>query len=120
MPLRSTLMRVGILTAGGALVALTATGPVAAGDRSRDGDTTSSVTRGRVTAVGGLRLHDAPTRGSRVIRVAPFGEIVSIFCKTPGETVDGNPLWYLLADGTWAWGAARFIDNIDRAPGWCK
>ncbi|MPY62510.1 SH3 domain-containing protein [Streptomyces spongiae] len=121
MSLRSNLMRVGILTAGGALVTLAASGPVSAGDRSGDGDSNStSVTKGRVTAVGGLRLRDAPTRDSRVVRVAPFGEIVSIFCKTPGETVDSNPLWYLLTDGTWAWGAARFIDNIDKTPRWCQ
>lgn len=118
MPLPSTLMRVGILTAAGALVALTATGTVAADDRSHDDN--PGVTKGRVTATDGLRLRDAPTRDSRVIRVAPFGEVVSISCKTPGETVDGNPLWYLLADGTWAWGAARFIDNIDKSPRWCS
>ncbi|MEU6274699.1 SH3 domain-containing protein [Streptomyces populi] len=75
--------------------------------------------RGRVTARGGLALRSAPTRGSQLIRVARQGEIVSIFCKTPGETVDGNPLWYLLTDGTWAWGAARYIDNIGPAPRWC-
>ncbi|WP_406838871.1 SH3 domain-containing protein [Streptomyces sp. AHU1] len=75
--------------------------------------------RGRVTARGGLALRSAPTRGSQLIRVARQGEVVSIFCKTPGETVDGNPLWYLLTDGTWAWGAARYIDNIGPAPRWC-
>jgi hypothetical protein len=75
--------------------------------------------QGRVTARGGLALRSAPTRGSQLIRVARQGEIVSIFCKTPGETVDGNPLWYLLTDGTWAWGAARYIDNIGPAPRWC-
>ncbi|GGX41424.1 SH3 domain-containing protein [Streptomyces fructofermentans] len=75
--------------------------------------------RGRVTAVGGLNLRDRPTRGSAVIGFAKQGEVVSIFCKTPGENVKGNPLWYLLADGTWAWGAARYIDNIGPAPRWC-
>ena len=74
---------------------------------------------GRITARGGLALHTAPSRGSRIIRTAGFGETVSIFCKTPGQRVDGNPLWYLLTDGTWAWGAARHIDNIGPAPRWC-
>lgn len=54
-----------------------------------------------------------------MIRVAHRGEIVSIFCKTAGQNVQGNPLWYLLTDGTWAWGAARYIDNIGAAPRWC-
>ncbi|MET8133441.1 SH3 domain-containing protein [Streptomyces sp. NPDC005251] len=75
--------------------------------------------QGRITARGGLALRSSPTRGSQLIRVARQGEIVSIFCKTPGQTVEGNPLWYLLTDGTWAWGAARFIDNIGPSPRWC-
>ncbi|MCT9144667.1 SH3 domain-containing protein [Streptomyces violarus] len=74
--------------------------------------------RGIVTA-DTLALRSAPNRGSRIIRFAHRGDIVKIFCKTPGQTVQGNPLWYLLADGTWAWGAARFIDNIGPAPRWC-
>ncbi|MFJ1971870.1 SH3 domain-containing protein [Streptomyces sp. NPDC087903] len=74
--------------------------------------------RGRVTA-STLALRAAPNRGGQVIRYAHRGEIVSIFCKTGGQNVDGNRLWYLLTDGTWAWGAARYIDNIGAAPRWC-
>ncbi|MEU4878873.1 SH3 domain-containing protein [Streptomyces althioticus] len=74
--------------------------------------------RGVVTAQK-LALRSAPNRGSQVIRYAHKGEVVSIFCKVPGDTVDGNPLWYLLTDGTWAWGPARHIDNIGPAPRWC-
>ncbi|MER7479967.1 SH3 domain-containing protein [Streptomyces sp. NPDC126510] len=74
--------------------------------------------RGVVTA-GTLALRSAPNRGSQIIRFAHRGDIVKIFCKTGGETVRGNPLWYLLTDGTWAWGAARYIDNIGPAPRWC-
>ncbi|NEA96417.1 SH3 domain-containing protein [Actinospica acidiphila] len=74
--------------------------------------------RGVVTAQK-LALRSAPNRGSQVIRYAHKGEVVSIFCKVPGDKVDGNPLWYLLTDGTWAWGPARYIDNIGPAPRWC-
>ncbi|NNN35046.1 SH3 domain-containing protein [Streptomyces sp. S3(2020)] len=74
--------------------------------------------KGVVTA-STLRLRSKPTTGSQVIRYAYQGEIVSIFCKTGGQNVDGNHLWYLLTDGTWAWGAARYIDNIGAAPRWC-
>jgi len=74
--------------------------------------------RGRVTAKT-LALRARPDRGGQIIRYAHRGEIVSIFCKTGGQNVDGNRLWYLLADGTWAWGAARYIDNIGSAPRWC-
>ncbi|MFA3874819.1 SH3 domain-containing protein [Streptomyces sp. MMCC 100] len=74
--------------------------------------------RGVVTA-DRLALRTSPSRGSDVIRYARRGEVVSIYCKTPGPKVQGNPLWYLLTDGTWAWGAARYIDNIGPAPRWC-
>ncbi|MFC8146570.1 SH3 domain-containing protein [Streptomyces paradoxus] len=76
--------------------------------------------KGVVTA-DRLALRSAPNRGSQIIRYAHRGDVVKIFCKTGGETVRGrgNPLWYLLTDGTWAWGAARYIDNIGPAPRWC-
>ncbi|CAL9548796.1 hypothetical protein SUDANB60_04377 [Streptomyces sp. enrichment culture] len=74
--------------------------------------------RGVVTAQK-LALRSAPQRGSQVIRYAHKGDVVSIFCKVPGDKVDGNPLWYLLTDGTWAWGPARYIDTIGPAPRWC-
>ncbi|MFG2683630.1 SH3 domain-containing protein [Streptomyces sp. NPDC048392] len=74
--------------------------------------------RGVVTA-DRLALRTSPTRGGEVIRYAHRGETVRIHCKTPGGRVRGNPLWYLLTDGTWAWGAARYIDNIGPAPRWC-
>ncbi|KAF2777583.1 MULTISPECIES: SH3 domain-containing protein [Streptomyces] len=74
--------------------------------------------RGVVTA-DRLALRTSPSRGADVIRYARRGEVVSIYCKTPGSKVKGNPLWYLLTDGTWAWGAARYIDNVGPAPRWC-
>ncbi|MFF6824266.1 SH3 domain-containing protein [Streptomyces longwoodensis] len=77
------------------------------------------LTRGVVTARDGLLLRSAPTRSSEVIRMARQGETVSIFCQTRGESVDGNRQWYLLTDGTWAWGAARYIHTFDREPRPC-
>jgi hypothetical protein len=75
--------------------------------------------KGRVVARGGLLLRDSPSRGSRVLRKEHYGAIVSIYCKTRGDHVEGNPLWYLLTDGTWAWGAAHYIDNIGKVPHYC-
>ncbi|GGX84160.1 SH3 domain-containing protein [Streptomyces anandii] len=75
--------------------------------------------RGRVVARGGLALHTRPDRGSRVLRIARPGEIVWIYCRTLGGNVLGNPVWYLLADGTWTWGSARFIQSIGPTPRWC-
>ncbi|GAP51593.1 SH3 domain-containing protein [Streptomyces azureus] len=134
MSLRS---RLSIATAAGLLAAAAAVTPAAAthddGDPSggngnhhdqndpsggNGNDHDPRLYEGVVTA-NTLALRSAPNRGSQIIRHAHKGDIVSIYCKTGGETVDGNPLWYLLTDGTWAWGAARYIDNIGPAPRWC-
>ncbi|MDQ0959171.1 hypothetical protein QFZ66_003049 [Streptomyces sp. B4I13] len=74
--------------------------------------------RGRVTA-SELLLRSAPTRASQVIRVVHRGDIVSIFCRTSGQDVQGNAQWYLLTDGTWAWGSARYIETIGAPPRRC-
>ncbi|MFI1416223.1 SH3 domain-containing protein [Streptomyces sp. NPDC020707] len=124
MSLRTAFIRLGITVAGGALAAGAAASPALAGDDRDDhhgshDNSHSRYYKGRISAPGGLNLRDKPTRGSAVIGFAEYGEVVSIFCKTPGESIQGNPLWYLLADGTWAWGAARYIDNIGASPRWC-
>ncbi|MEV5017074.1 SH3 domain-containing protein [Streptomyces sp. NPDC053780] len=123
--------------AAGALAAAVAVTPAAANDGWSGGDSSSSTTgrsdgdwgggdgrreQGRyrgVVTTDRLPLLTSPSRGSEVIRYARRGETVRIHCKAPGNRVRGNPLWYLLTDGTWAWGAARYIDNIGPAPRWC-
>ncbi|MEU2404541.1 SH3 domain-containing protein [Streptomyces rubiginosohelvolus] len=75
--------------------------------------------KGRVIAKPYLLLRDKPTRSSRVVGSVKYGSYVNIFCKTKGDNVDGNNRWYLLTDGTWAWGSARYIENIGTAPKWC-
>jgi hypothetical protein len=71
---------------------------------------TASRSSGEVTARTGLILRSAPTRGGAVVRVAPYGEVVKIFCRAEGQSVSGNRQWYLLVDGTWARGSARYIE----------
>ncbi|WP_369214487.1 SH3 domain-containing protein [Streptomyces flavofungini] len=117
MSLRTTATRLGIAAAGAALTALTVTGPAAALDGTTDSK--APVYKGRVTAKSGLLLRSAPNRGSRVIRTVPHGKVVTIYCKTRGSRVGNSNLWYLLTDGTWAWGSANYIANIGRAPRWC-
>ncbi|WP_055597972.1 SH3 domain-containing protein, partial [Streptomyces hirsutus] len=75
--------------------------------------------RGVITAPS-LALRTSPDRDARVIRYVRKGDVVSLYCKVGGDNVQGNPLWYLVTDGrTWAWGAARHINNIGPAPRWC-
>ncbi|GAA3492103.1 MULTISPECIES: SH3 domain-containing protein [Streptomyces] len=77
-------------------------------------------TEGRVVARSGLKLRDKPTRSSRIIRTEPYGATVHIFCRTTGDHVEGNDHWYLLTDGTWAWGSARYIvPKGGHSPRWC-
>ena len=140
MSLRSVFARVGIVAAGGALVTSAAVTPALADDGwggSGDQSAASSqqheessesghggrhedsrLARGIVTA-SELNLRSAPNRCGQVIRVAHRGERVSIFCKAPGQPVQGNHVWYLLTDGTWAWGSARYIKTIGTPPRWC-
>lgn len=113
MSRRSPLALFGLCLATGAVAALAAAGPATA-EESVHNDY-----KGRVTAKSGLLLRDKPTRSSRVIGLARYGSIVHIFCKTRGGNVEGNNRWYLLTDGTWAWGSAQYIDNIGPSPRWC-
>jgi uncharacterized protein YgiM (DUF1202 family) len=115
MSLRS---RFSISVAAGAILTAVAVTPAVANDDWGHHHNNPHLYKGVVTA-STLNLRSAPNRGSQIIRTAHKGEVVSIFCKTGGETVKGNPLWYLLTDGTWAWGAARYIDNIGASPRWC-
>ncbi|MFE9397175.1 SH3 domain-containing protein [Streptomyces flavidovirens] len=125
MPLlpRSPLSRLGLYVAAGAVAALTAAGPASAAVDPENPPAapaeSSHSYKGRVIAKSGLLLRDKPTRASRVIGKKHYGAIVHIFCKTRGGNVHGNDRWYLLTDGTWAWGSAHYIANIGAAPRWC-
>ncbi|MGW0496603.1 SH3 domain-containing protein [Streptomyces sp. NPDC003007] len=129
----SLRFRICIAAAAGLLAAAAAVTPAAAYDdwdpsggngnshhdpSGGNGQHDPSLHKGVVTA-DTLALRSAPNRGSQIIRYAHRGDVVRIYCKTGGETVQGNPLWYLLTDGTWAWGAARYIDTIGPAPRRC-
>ncbi|WP_406219921.1 SH3 domain-containing protein [Streptomyces canus] len=137
MSLRS---RLSIAVAAGALAVTALATPAVAGDdpddprddwgqnqtqdqtqnqnQNQDQNHNPRLSRGVVTA-SSLALRSAPNRGGQIIRWADRGEVVSIFCKTNGQSVQGNRQWYLLTDGTWAWGSARYIRTIGTAPRWC-
>ncbi|MEU1623948.1 hypothetical protein ABZ746_01085 [Streptomyces sp. NPDC020096] len=36
-----------------------------------------------------------------------------------GESINGNPRWYLMADGKYGWSSSRYIRDIGRTPRWC-
>ncbi|WP_326664362.1 SH3 domain-containing protein [Streptomyces canus] len=135
MSLRS---RLSIAVAAGALAVTALATPAVAGDdpddprddwgqnqtqnqgqgQNQGQDHNPRLSKGVVTA-SSLALRSAPNRGGQIIRWADRGEVVSIFCRTNGQSVQGNRQWYLLTDGTWAWGSARYIRTIGTAPRWC-
>jgi hypothetical protein len=131
MSLRS---RLSIAVAAGALAVTALAAPAVADDewgddpQSTSGNHQSSsgnhqnqdqrLYRGVVTA-GSLALRSAPNRGGRIIRWAERGEAVTIFCRTNGQSIEGDRHWYLLTDGTWAWGSARYIRTVGPTPRWC-
>ncbi|WUH78856.1 SH3 domain-containing protein [Streptomyces sp. NBC_00435] len=43
------------------------------------------------------------------------GTEVQVMCKTNGTEIEGNSLWYKLADGH-GWIAARYAENLNRIP----
>ncbi|WP_326577506.1 SH3 domain-containing protein [Streptomyces sp. NBC_00481] len=116
MSLRILLMRFGIAAAGGALLAFAATTPAAGADQE-DPRESKQIAKGEVIARTGV-LRGAPTRGGAVVRVAPYGEIVKIYCRSEGQNVSGDRQWHLLVDGTWARGSAQYIEAY-RTPRLC-
>ncbi|MHC5263298.1 SH3 domain-containing protein [Streptomyces sp. UC4497] len=115
----SLTTRLGMGIAAVATLVTTAAVPAVAQTAGSGAGDSPPVYKGRVTAKSGLLLRDAPTRGAKVVRSEPYRAIVPIFCKTSGDSVGGNSYWYLLTDGTWAWGSAKYIQNIGAVPRWC-
>ncbi|NJQ00864.1 SH3 domain-containing protein [Streptomyces zingiberis] len=131
--LQSTFRKIAVGVATGALAALTAAAPAVAAtaaapvtaptgggwDHPRGDHDGHHLYKGRVIAHSGLLLRSAPNQGGRVVGSKPYGAIVKIKCKVNGQNIDGNPRWYLLADGQYAFASARYIENIGPAPRWC-
>ncbi|AXG80262.1 SH3 domain-containing protein [Streptomyces paludis] len=97
----------------------TASGHAASADDTVGVQASPGEFRGEVIARTGLLLHDKPYRSARTVGSVAYGEIVQIFCRVQTDYVDGNPNWYLLADGRWAWASAHYIRNIGPVPHTC-
>ncbi|MFG3293642.1 SH3 domain-containing protein [Streptomyces sp. NPDC048179] len=74
---------------------------------------------GVVTAQNGIWLLDRPDRNGGRVRFVRRGAEVFITCRTIGESVYGDRVWYRVGDGTWAWGPAHYIDTLGDTPRWC-
>lgn len=116
MLLQSKISKLAMAATTGAVAAAVAAGPAFAAAPAADGPFW-----GKVIAKTGLNIRSAPNTSSTIVGTLPFGAVVGIACKVPGEIVDGNPRWYRLNDGSYAEGfsAARYIENVGPAPDWC-
>ncbi|PNE40415.1 MULTISPECIES: SH3 domain-containing protein [Streptomyces] len=78
--------------------------------------------KGRVTAASRLALRAGPGTNYRVVGSLHHGEVVGIRCKTNGRNIHGNPHWYKIHEGrfAWAWASARYIRSIGETPRWCR
>ncbi|MET7638431.1 SH3 domain-containing protein [Streptomyces sp. NPDC005438] len=119
---RSALGKLALCAAGGAMAVATAAGPALAATSDHTAPSTDQQRApywGKVIAKTGLQVRTAPNRGGKVIKTLKYGQKVAIACKVNGQWIDGNPRWYRLADGSWGWASARYIENIGKAPHWC-
>ncbi|MGW2040400.1 SH3 domain-containing protein [Streptomyces virginiae] len=63
----------------------------------------------------GLGVRSGPGTHYKQHGKIPTGTVVTLQCKVNGTKVDGNSLWYKLADGT-GWIAARYALNLNKVP----
>ncbi|MGP3984146.1 SH3 domain-containing protein [Streptomyces sp. KR80] len=121
MHLQSKLSKFAFCAATGVLATMTAAAPaIATDDPEPTGGGKKRIFHGKVLAKKGLNVRSAPNTHARVIRVLKHGAIVKIKCKVNSQVIDGNPRWYRLADGSWAWASARYIKNLDGIPPFCR
>jgi uncharacterized protein YraI len=76
----------------------------------------AAATQGKIIARS-LHVRKAPTAKSSTAGSLSRGQVVSLDCKVPGPSVDGNARWYKLSKGGWV--TARYVDNVGAAPSWC-
>ncbi|MEY9845982.1 SH3 domain-containing protein [Streptacidiphilus sp. MAP5-3] len=129
MLLQSTIRKIASVTAIGALATLAAAGTASAAAPQMAPASQAKpamamhhhhhLYKGRVIARTGLLIRSGPSQSARVIGSLGYGQTVWIVCKVNGQWIDGNPRWYKLADGRWAWSSARYIVNVGPAPRWC-
>ncbi|MGW7057735.1 SH3 domain-containing protein [Streptomyces sp. NPDC054904] len=86
------------------------------GGHDKHDDHGKKTPKARIVSPGkGLGIRSGPgTRYAEKGKVLT-GAVVALQCKVNGQNVDGNSIWYKLADGT-GWIAARYAQNLNKVP----
>ncbi|WP_329121959.1 hypothetical protein [Streptomyces sp. NBC_01465] len=71
--------------------------------------------QGRVTSRTELHVRKSATTASASVKELRPGSVISLYCKKNGQSVGGNPIWYMLGDGS-GWVSARYVDNLSIVP----
>ncbi|MGW7032092.1 hypothetical protein ACWGFX_33640 [Streptomyces xanthophaeus] len=72
--------------------------------------------KARIVAPGkGLGIRSGPGTHYAKTGKAKTDSVVALQCKVNGEKVDGNSIWYKLADGS-GWISARYALNLNKVP----
>lgn len=120
---RITSVLAGVLLAGTALaapaVATDHQGVPAPVTAQADESSAFVVHKGRVIAHPSLNVRETPNTRYAPIGSIPYGTIIELVCKVNGEVVEGNRLWYRLKGDTVRYVAARWVENVNAAPGVC-
>lgn len=72
--------------------------------------------RGKVISKKPLHVRKQPTTRSAAVGTLRPGQIITIDCKTKGQRVKGNNIWYRLGQNPRGWAAARYVKNLDSIP----
>ncbi|MFE0578269.1 SH3 domain-containing protein [Streptomyces sp. NPDC058874] len=63
----------------------------------------------------GLGVRSGPGTHYKKHGKIPTGTVVKLQCKVNGQNIDGNAIWYKLADGS-GWISARYALNLNKVP----
>ncbi|MFD6878791.1 MULTISPECIES: SH3 domain-containing protein [unclassified Streptomyces] len=86
------------------------------GGHDKHDDHGKKAPKARIVSPGkGLGIRSGPGTGYAEKGKAATGTVVALQCKVNGQKVDGNSIWYKLADGT-GWIAARYAQNLNKVP----
>ncbi|TKA06205.1 SH3 domain-containing protein [Actinacidiphila oryziradicis] len=103
------------VAATGAVAVLAGAGALAAAPAAA----AAELPQGKVVSRVTLSIRSEPTSKSTFLGGFAPGTVVPLYCKTHGQKVDGNDLWYPLGGPKPGWVAARYVKNLAPA-GYCN